>query len=263
MISFLNDQYDNLINFAPFDPLPDPKELSQQVISKIESIPKGYLIGTPPNAIPLIVSTAKRLQDFNPDVIIDIGSGKGYLARLLANYLNKRVLCIDSNPERLSSTVRWDRLINDSNFSQTKTTIVNQKGISNNIKVCNMSLDTIEDFKSILSESRKWLNNQSPNQQLALVALKNCGDMVYRLIDFYHEVGDSQLILVIVPCCYNKITQFPYSDQLKSREFDLEVTEGVSDILYLLDMMFYSQNKGFSVDINYEFDNYVSFTIKR
>lgn len=260
MNSLLLEQYENLINYRPLEELKITQDVSVSIQEKITSIPKAHILGTHPNALPLIVSVSSKIYEINPDVVIDIGSGKGYISRLLANYYNMKVICVDSNNERLKSTIRWDRLINDANIKLTATSMKDQSTVSNNIKALNISLTTIEDFKLILIEAIKWSNNPSQNQRMVLLALKNCGDMIYHLIDLYHEIGNNQLSMLVIPCCYHKISQFPYSDQLKLREIDTE--KKIPHTLYLMDMMFYATNKGLVANLNYEFGDYFSFLIK-
>lgn len=262
MNSFLVCQYTNLVQGRPLESFQCPHHETAALERQLAFIPKAHLLGTPPNAIPLVVSMADRIAALDPDVVVDIGSGKGYLSRLLANFQGLRVLCVDAINERLKSTIRWDRLINDGRLAQTHAVIGNRACISSNIKTLNLKLDSVDDLRGILKEAHLWSTSISKPPKMVISALKNCGNMIYDLVHYYSTLSSSQLGLIVMPCCYHKITDFPRSKQLQTLPIGLDVYESIPDTIYILDMMLYTLNLGLSVAVNYEFDGYYSFTIE-
>lgn len=262
MNSFLCSQYENLLCARSVECYQKLDTVSYELTKQIEAVPPGYKIGIQPASILLMILIANKITQTNPDVVVDIGSGKGHLARFLANYFHYRVLCVDSINDRLKSTIKWDRLINDSNIQQNLTVLQNNNVVSNNVKILNVQLESLSDFKVILSEAKNWSQNITKDGQLTIVAVKNCGDMIYNLLDMIPNFNSIKMQLLIVPCCFEKISQFPKSQKLKINSMAVEICGIESETVYLMDMMFYAEEKGLIVDVQYEFDGYFSFFIK-
>jgi hypothetical protein len=165
-------------------------------------IPKGYFLGLSDPHIKLICEVLPKLSITNNTCIIDIGSGKGYIDRIISGYLRIPVFCVDSIKERLKSSIRIQRLLNSDKFNKENELMYNYE----------CKLETIEQFEKIMIESNKFFNNVITNEfiiyrQIWILGLKLCGDMFYNLVNLINSYiiinndNNIKINVLIVPCC--------------------------------------------------------------
>ncbi|GME78582.1 unnamed protein product [Ambrosiozyma monospora] len=259
--------------------------LQTKFLTQRQIIENNDLISNIPNSLKLGMSLEKQFITFTfakiveqtlersavDPFIIEIGSGKGYLSRVLSNYYKKKTFCVDLNKERLKSNLRINRLVQDSNIEVS--TRLNKKAlISTNMAVFHKSLETDADFKLILKSSRNFFKiRESINKtlfQVSIVGLHLCGDLPYTVLDQVaknhieskrnvfnaHEESVDVCNVILVPCCPDKVTQFPKStkvrlfmeDELSGKRIAANLFEGcITTPINLIDIYLYALETGF------------------
>lgn len=157
----------------------------------------------------LLPRILKLVDDVDVEFVIDVGSGKSYLSRLLSSYCN--VIAIERNQMRRKASTRLDQL------TDAKVFYINDLA----------HLDTTEQF--VLS--RKKNNGTIP--RALLVGLDVCGDLPIDLIScvIANDLHFIELVgCFVIPCCMHKIT--------KLRTVDLEIPSwlGSQDLRYLTEI---------------------------
>ncbi|KAG7818833.1 hypothetical protein KL928_002701 [Ogataea angusta] len=160
-------------------------------------------LGMPPAKTAVTVPFAHKTASFGVSNVLDLGSGKGYLARILANGFGLKVCCVDHNRDRLKSSLRVHKLIQQEQVSQTSL------GPSGNLHTVAASIEEWEEF---MDEAVRFfrLNTRLGEKELdvAVVGLQLCGDMVYRVIDLVSDCNRPGIRLcafLVAPCCLHKI----------------------------------------------------------
>ncbi|GMG43546.1 unnamed protein product [Ambrosiozyma monospora] len=219
--------------------------LQLKFLSQKQIIENKDIIDNIPNSLKLGMSLEKQLVTFTfADIvertinrssvdpfIIEIGSGKGYLSRVLSNYYKKKTFCVDLNKERLKSNLRINRLVQEDSNMEVLTRLNKKALISSNMAVFHKSLGTESDFKLILKASRDFFKiRECINKtlfQVTIVGLHLCGDLPYTVLDQVaknrlesernnvHEESVDVCNVILVPCCPDKITLFPKSAKVR------------------------------------------------
>lgn len=134
----------------------------------------------------LIPRITKLIDDRAVEFIIDIGSGKSYLSRVLSRKCE--VICVEHDAMRIKSSKRLDALQGSSIAY-----------ISN--------LDQLSSLERHVL-SRKKHNDRIPNA--LIVGLDVCGDLPLSTARFLldNEIQFLDIMgMLIIPCCFHKITR--------------------------------------------------------
>ncbi|XP_015189445.1 PREDICTED: methyltransferase-like protein 25 isoform X2 [Polistes dominula] len=124
------------------------------------------------------------------EVIVDFGSGLGYVSQLLYHLYGYKVLGLDGNEANI--TVARNRQMN------IYPTSVNHVKYAYCKLSCH-SIETIETIESlILSEFGKIDN-------LCFIGLHACGDLSVYVSKIFNHMKNAQL-LILISCCYHKLT---------------------------------------------------------
>lgn len=206
----------------------DPEE-----ISKIrDQIPKGYFFGLSETNIEFYCSVIKLLDigktNKGVNYVIDLGSGKGYIDRILSNHYNIKTFCVDSINDRLIGSLRLSRLIKDDSISNYQANLNRDHNFntSSNMKIYKCELKGIEDFIDVVEQALIFFNNGRNDQNvtnitnITIIGLKLCGDMYYDIIDWlenshFHSSSSTStstgidISLLVAPCCPEKSQRFP------------------------------------------------------
>ncbi|KAG8193299.1 hypothetical protein JTE90_003786 [Oedothorax gibbosus] len=150
-------------------------------------------------------------QDSNCSVVLDIGSGLGYLDQILHHQYKLKCIGLDSSSQ-YTLTAR-ERLKKDpcSNSMKHQTLEINST------KEC------IEDLKNVLEESnfdcncnvKEKLNQE--NDSKIMVGLHSCGNLTQDMMKLFCKMEEITAF-ICVGCCYNKINlnDFPMSKSVQS-----------------------------------------------
>ncbi|GFY65838.1 protein RRNAD1 [Trichonephila inaurata madagascariensis] len=147
----------------------------------------------------------KICQEHNCHLVLDIGSGLGYLDQLLHHRFSLGCIGIDSSLKYTNAAN--DRIKNDScmNSMHHITFEVTH------------SEKCIEELKSILNEKTDWncgcvSANKLSSDSLVMVGLHSCGNLTQDMMKLFCQM-DEVKAFVCVGCCYNKINlnDFPMS----------------------------------------------------
>ncbi|KAG0683107.1 hypothetical protein C6P40_005229, partial [Pichia californica] len=138
------------------------KDIENEVENIINDIPKGYFIGLNNEQINIICSVLYYLinKKIGNKIFIDIGSGKGYIDRIISSIYKIPIICIDEIKERLNSTIKLQKLLNDDKIKFLDDTI-NGKLNKNLmlIKTIQYKIKNDKDFKIILNKGFEFAND--------------------------------------------------------------------------------------------------------
>lgn len=156
--------------------------------------------------------------------VVDVGSGLGHLARLLAYGYDLKVCCLEAQ-ENLSCQAR--KL--DMELEASVTKILKDKSTELNRPV-HLSITvnhhlTASNFKKAL---RKAFGISEETFSFGIVGLHSCGDLTPVLMHLFVQCPDARFIN-IVGCCYMKLTSgivsgfvgYPMSEYLSARPHSL------------------------------------------
>ncbi|XP_043590686.1 protein RRNAD1-like isoform X1 [Bombus pyrosoma] len=145
--------------------------------------------------------------------IIDIGSGMGHLARILAFQYGLNVTCIEQDCILLQQARKWDQ--------ELLTSI--RKHIPNFHQKCPQHFTAkLESSSLVESELVNRLKELFQNEfdlsetetEFGLIGLHPCGDLAPILLKFYSSRSEAKFIC-IVGCCYMKLTIQSETRELK------------------------------------------------
>ena len=195
-------------------------ELKAKVESIINKIPKGYFIGLSKEHAWVIcwilghVFENKNWHSQKAQFVLDLGSGKGYIDRILSSVYKIGVFCVEAEKDRLKSSTRLQRLLNDDKTTSCDTPITRKRDLPL-MKSCQCTLLTENDFMLVWKKSLSYFRQLgTPAGEIVVLALKVCGDMFYNIVDwvltnwehikFTAPTECRNLKMFIVPCCLHK-----------------------------------------------------------
>lgn len=139
----------------------------------------------------------KCLAQSNVDdvIIIDMGSGLGYLSQWLHERYRYRVLGIESDTERVQTA----------RSRQTKwyPKSIDDGGVCYAQRYINDNDDTVAFIRSEVKRCFPHMRN-SETPLLVFVGLHACADLTVSIVRLYLRMTDVKL-LSIMPCCYHKM----------------------------------------------------------
>lgn len=250
------------------------------ILSSLEQqhIPPAYLLGVPPRAIPLTLTIATLIAESGGEYVIDIGSGKGYLSRLLSNHYQCKVFCVDEIGDRLKSSLKLDRLINSHNNIEDAYPHLNANIGSNNmtfqthgnLAIMARRLESMADFNDIMANSISWFERFSKLHKITILGIKVCGDIFYQMAKFLanwiraNSFVSIEINMVVVPCCVEKSILYPHSKRCQmcmNKDGSSASEMKLHHLNVLTDMLFYAEEMGFKTDIS-EANRWPLFTLK-
>lgn len=154
-----------------------------------------------------IICLAKEIKDIceqiECDVVVDLGSGLGYLDQQIFETTKYKVLGIDCNANHHVGAKNRQRKYHESSLGQVKHV---KHTISN---------DSHENIQKFLQ------NKFGDVQRFCITGLHACADLTIDALDIFLKM-DKAKALAIMPCCYHKICiengrfkNFPLSKCLK------------------------------------------------
>lgn len=198
-------------------------------INKIKNfIPNGYFIGLTKEHILLICYVIYYVINNNNNenqCIIDIGSGKGYIDRIISSIYKKRIFCIDEIKDRLKSSERLQDLLNDDKYyylmNESIDGTINNNNNNNKslMKSFSYKIENVNDFRFIWDKSLDFFKDNNNNNQIfkkiTILSLKVCGDLIFNIIKWviYNKIYIkrtlpkecvNKITIFIVPCCPSK-----------------------------------------------------------
>lgn len=234
--------------------------IEKQRISNIidllkEEIPKGWFLGLSETHINLLCYVLNKIVVNNNSnhYVLDIGSGKGYIDRILSNHYKIKTFCVDSTIERLISNVRLNRLLKDDDIKNFNSKMINNNeksinkrynNINPNMEIFQCHLQNIHDFEKIWIKSIQFFDNDNKDNNdvstITILGLKVCGDMFYDIVEwvFNYTIMNNKsenIKLLIVPCCLHLCKQFPKSTEISTNYNDSNVEQ--TDLNVLSDML--------------------------
>ncbi|GFT76364.1 protein RRNAD1 [Nephila pilipes] len=162
----------------------------------------------------------KICQDHNCHLVLDIGSGLGYLDQLLHHRFNLRCIGIDSSLKYTNAAN--DRIKDDSCINSMYHTTFE----------VTHSEKCIEELKSILNKKTNWKCNcdcdsadKLSSDSLVMVGLHSCGNLTQVMMKLFCEMDEVEAF-VCVGCCYNKIKldDFPMSSVAQCTVSDIRIS---------------------------------------
>ncbi|KAI8086070.1 methyltransferase domain-containing protein [Halteromyces radiatus] len=159
--------------------------------------------------------------------VLDLGSGQGYLSRILAFKHGMRVLAVDMSEIQTKGAERFDqRAIKALSISGNKNNNDNDDTISvsqENLKHVT-EMVTPDNVGQVLS---RWtVNQEDKNNDWIVCGLHTCGDLSTSMFRLFAESNQIKW-LVNVGCCYHFLSEdgpqpgFPMSDGLKKKGYQL------------------------------------------
>lgn len=121
--------------------------------------------------------------------VVDLGSGQGYLSRLLAFQHGLNVLGVDGDPAQSAGAYRID-----AQFSKRSTRVPGD-----------LRHSTLLISPSTLPQLQKSIVEFNGEKDWLLCGLHTCGPLAYTTIDLFFKT--SAKCLVTVACCYNRLTE--------------------------------------------------------
>ncbi|XP_026669148.1 protein RRNAD1 isoform X2 [Ceratina calcarata] len=140
----------------------------------------------------------------NCDCIVDIGSGMGHLARVLAFQYGLNVTCIEQDCILLEQARKLDQELLMSikrripNFYQKSPQHFTAKLESSNL----VESELVSQLKELF---QKEFDLSEEETEFGLVGLHPCGDLAPILLQLYSSRNEAKFIC-IVGCCYMKLT---------------------------------------------------------
>ncbi|KAG7698014.1 hypothetical protein KL933_000960 [Ogataea haglerorum] len=169
----------------------------------VPPLSSSLTLGMSPAKTAVTVPFAHKTASFGVSNVLDLGSGKGYLARILANGFGLKVCCVDHNKDRIKSSLRIHSLIQQEQVLQTSL------GPSGNLHAV---AAPIEEWENFIDEATSFFRRKTrlgeKELDVAVVGLQLCGDMVYRVIDLVsgcNRAGIRLCAFLVSPCCLHKV----------------------------------------------------------
>ncbi|XP_076750959.1 methyltransferase-like protein 25B [Xylocopa sonorina] len=140
----------------------------------------------------------------NCKCIVDIGSGMGHLARILAFQYGLNVTCIEQDCTLLQQARKWDQELSVSirkhipNFYQKCPQHFTAKLESSNL----VESELVSQLKGLF---QKEFDLTEAETKFGLIGLHPCGDLAPILLKLYSSRSEAKFIC-IVGCCYMKLT---------------------------------------------------------
>ncbi|KAG7775914.1 hypothetical protein KL930_001676 [Ogataea haglerorum] len=106
----------------------------------VPPLSSSLTLGMSPAKTAATVPFAHKTASFGVSNVLDLGSGKGYLARILANGFGLKVCCVDHNKDRIKSSLRIHSLIQQEQVLQTSL------GPSGNLHAVAAPIEEWENF---------------------------------------------------------------------------------------------------------------------
>lgn len=215
-------------------------ELKAAVESIMGKIPKGYFIGLSKEHAWVICCILRHLFEnehmhSRKQFVLDLGSGKGYIDRILSSVYQIGVFCVEAEKDRLKSSTRLQRLLNDDKTASCDTPF-NCKRDLPLMKSCQRTLVTENDFMLVWKKSLSYFRQLgSPAIEIVVLALKVCGDMLYNVVDWV--LANWELIkvtaptecrnlrVIIVPCCLHKSTRLRFPSAVTGSAHQLRLQQ--------------------------------------
>lgn len=123
-------------------------------------------------------------------IIVDIGSGLGYLSQLLAQQFGYRVLGLEADADRVATARRRQSQY----FANTMATVFyTQHFVESDRSAEFIERELIERFGISLERTR-----------IALVGLHACADLTVTACRLFSKIPSAS-VLAIMPCCYHKM----------------------------------------------------------
>lgn len=177
-----------------------------------DSIPKGYFLGVShPHALLIcqilqwIGVAGPQKDDHENTLILDIGSGKGYIDRILSGHYGIPVFCVDKAAERLKSSSRLHALLKSDSKLDPELKALSSLSLVRNY-AC--SITCLEDYNEVCDKAVQFfqtVQNKREVPRIVVIGLKLCGDMFYDLAEWHTRSAlltrYSDVRLHIVPCC--------------------------------------------------------------
>ncbi|KAI8075364.1 methyltransferase domain-containing protein [Gilbertella persicaria] len=140
--------------------------------------------------------------------IIDLGSGQGYLSRVLSFDYGFEVLAVDMSEIQTQGAIRFDQKALKAKTKEQP----NLKHVTEKI--------TPENISQVLA---KW-SPGSVDKRWLVTGLHTCGDLSPMIFNLFAE-SEQVSCVVNVGCCYNALTTegFPMSNYLKNKQDIIKV----------------------------------------
>ncbi|XP_026417284.1 protein RRNAD1-like [Papaver somniferum] len=231
----------------------DPADL-QRVLPDLDVIPVNNVLGQGMNLkkkhevevlAAVITSIAKSA---GAKIVIDVGSGQGYLAQVLSFQYQLSVVAIDASSHHGTITSARAKRIKKHYAAKMRELQSGNQHLSEpqTVTCCVLSSDSLKTLSGTLSctsidppdriglderedfgEQQSMSDNPNKESSLVLAGLHACGDLSVTMLRTFVESEEVKAI-VSVGCCYNLLTEdehpentsppcgFPLSDGLSS-----------------------------------------------
>ncbi|KGK36187.1 hypothetical protein JL09_g4663 [Pichia kudriavzevii] len=170
-----------------------------------QRIPQGYFLGVNPKDRLLIndILETTKLDEFQQVGVIELGSGKGYISRIISSHYKIPIFCVDSIRERLASSMRVQQLINDDKVLE----YANKTAGTFNMFNYQNEIQSRDDFVEIWYQAMA-LRQFKEVKTVVILGVKLCGDFFYNMVDWIAEtralMEGFRVEIVVVPCCLHK-----------------------------------------------------------
>ncbi|ORY96194.1 methyltransferase domain-domain-containing protein [Syncephalastrum racemosum] len=160
--------------------------------------------------------------------ILDLGSGQGYLARVLAYQHGLNVLAVDKSEVQIRGAEKFDSRISRGFTGQDQTI---QPGTEPNLKHLTQMI-TPDNISDVLTGHEQDARH---NDQWLITGLHACGDLSTLILRLFAQDKSKVKALVNVGCCYHCLTEeedegscgFPMSDFVKAQGYRMGTTNRV------------------------------------
>ncbi|XP_014605010.1 PREDICTED: protein RRNAD1-like [Polistes canadensis] len=154
-------------------------------------VPHQFIRGLNPKKQHEIIHFAELIhtqcKTLNIEVIIDFGSGLGYVSQLLYHLYGYKVLGLDGNETNINIARNRQMKIYPTSVNHVKYAL------------CKLSCHSIETIESlVLSEFGKIDN-------ICFIGLHACGDLSVYVSKIFNNMKNAQL-LILISCCYHKLS---------------------------------------------------------
>jgi hypothetical protein len=145
--------------------------------------------------------------------VLDLGSGQGYLSRILAFKHGMRVLAVDMSEIQTKGAERFDQR------ALKALSLDEQQGSLKHVT----EMVTPDNVGDVLS---KWGDGGKDDQRWIVCGLHTCGDLATSIFRLF-ATSDQIQWAVNVGCCYHFLSEqgeqpgFPMGDFLKAKDYQL------------------------------------------
>lgn len=156
--------------------------------------------------------------------ILDLGSGQGYLARVLAYEHGLNVLAVDKSEVQIRGAEKFD-----SRTSRGRTGQMIPPDAEPNLKHLTQTI-TPDNISDVLTGHEQ---DAHPNGRWLITGLHACGDLSTLILRLFVQDTSKVKALVNVGCCYHCLTEddepsgFPMSDFVKAQRYRMGTTNRV------------------------------------